>query len=198
MLAWRSMDLQKKITSLEKTVARLREQLVTDELTQILNRRGLDQFIEPVTKEVQFQIDNPERRRNVIIRHFSLIFVDIDHFKKINDTYGHQVGDEALKAVAKILRTGVRGIDIVGRWGGEELLMGLIGADAKDAQTVAEHLRQKIAETKFVFGDTSLSLTASFGVAELKRGMSLAELTRLADEALIRAKESGRNKVVTA
>jgi len=192
------MSLEKRISELEATISRLRQELMTDELTKILNRRGLVQSIMPVTKEVLFQLENPERRRNVIIRNFCLILIDIDHFKRVNDTHGHLAGDQVLRKVARILRESVRGLDIVGRWGGEELMVGLVGADSRDAKNIAESLRQKISQTGIIVGDKAINVTASFGVAELKNGMTLEELTKLADEALYQAKESGRNKVVVA
>lgn len=192
------MDLKKRIAELEKTIVQLREQLVTDELTRLYNRRGLIDLLKPVMKEVKFQLQNPERRRNVIIRSFSLLFIDIDHFKKINDGYGHEAGDAALKKVTKILKENVRGLDLVGRWGGEEILIGLIGADITDGTKIAEVLRQKIIESPLVYKDKAIDVTASFGVAELKTDEVLDDLVRRADEALYKAKKTGRNRVVAA
>lgn len=192
------MDLEKKVGQLEQLVVSLREQLFTDELTAILNRKGLMALLKPLVSEVTFQLKNPERRKNVIIRALSLVFIDIDHFKRMNDTYGHQAGDLVLKAVTNILRRGVREIDIVGRYGGEELIVGLVGAGLNDAKEIAEQLRVKIAETPIRFRDQVIKVTASFGVATLTPDLDLEELIKRADEALYRAKNSGRNKVVTA
>lgn len=188
----------RRITELEQQIVSLRKQLITDELTKILNRRGLTEMLKPMVGEVSFQLKNPDRRQSVIIRALSVVFVDTDHFKKVNDSYGHQAGDLALKTVAKILRSGVREIDIVGRWGGEEMIIGLIGASLEDAEQIAESLREKIANTPIKFRDEVIKLTASFGVATLLPEMDLEELIRKADEALYEAKNSGRNKVVTA
>ncbi len=191
-------DQSQKIAELEQEIERLRQQLTTDELTQILSRKGLMELLKPLVSEVIFQLHHPERRKNVIIRALSLIFIDIDHFKQVNDTYGHQAGDLVLKAVTKILRAGVREMDVVGRYGGEELIVGLVGASSKDAQASAEQLRKKIAETPIKFRDQIIKITASFGVATLSPDLNLEELIRQADMALYQAKNSGRNKVVVA
>ena len=103
-----------------------------------------------------------------------------------------------MKSVAKILKDNVREIDIVGRYGGEEMVIGLIGANLQDARKIAEHLRVKIADSPIKFRDQLIKVTASFGVATLSADLNLDELIKHADEALYRAKETGRNKVVTA
>ena len=124
---------EEKIAELERQISQLREQLTTDELTKILNRKGLTDILKPWIREVAYQLANPNRRKTLTVRAFSLIFVDLDHFKKVNDVYGHQAGDVALKTVARILKDNVREVDIVGRYGGEEMVIGLIGANINDA-----------------------------------------------------------------
>ncbi len=189
---------EQRIFELEQEITRLKSQLTTDELTKILNRKGLIEILKPWAREVAYQLANPDRRKALIVRALSLVFADIDHFKKVNDTYGHQAGDLALKSVAKILKDNVREIDIVGRYGGEEMVIGLIGANLQDARKIAEHLRVKIADSPIKFRDQLIKVTASFGVATLSADLNLDELIKHADEALYRAKETGRNKVVTA
>src|SRR3990167_7360796 len=135
---------EQRIHELEREITKLKSQLTTDELTKILNRKGLIEILKPWAREVAYQLANPDRRKALIVRALSLVFVDVDHFKKVNDTYGHQAGDLALKTIAKILRENVREIDIVGRYGGEEMVIGLIGANLNDAKKIAEHLRQKV------------------------------------------------------
>lgn len=188
----------KRIRALERTIEKLRRELVTDELTGIYNRKGLIKLLTPIINEVNYQLKNPERRKNVIINSLSLVFVDIDHFKKINDTYGHAAGDVVLKAVAEILRIYVRGIDITARWGGEEMVIGLVGANKDDASRVAEHLREKVEGLVIEHEGKQIKVTASFGVAGMKPDMTLEQLLEKADTALYKAKTSGRNKVVTA
>src|SRR3990167_8868890 len=189
---------EQRIITLEQEIARLREQLTTDELTKILNRKGLMELLKPWAREVGFQLSHPDRRKALVVRALSLVFVDVDHLKKVNDTFGHQAGDLALKTVAKILKENVREIDIVGRYGGEEIVLGLIGANLGDSKKISEHLRKKIADTPIKFRDQIINVTASFGVAALSADLNLDELIKRADEALYRAKETGRNKVVTA
>jgi len=189
---------EQKIQELEKKISQLREQLITDELTKILNRKGLMEILRPWVREVAYQLANPDRRKALIVRALSLVFVDVDHFKKINDTYGHQAGDMALKTISRVLKENVREIDIIGRYGGEEIILGLIGANLKDSKKIAEHLRQKIADTPIKYRDINIKVTASFGVSALSADLNLDELITRADGALYEAKNSGRNKVVTA
>ena len=189
---------EQRIAELEREISQLKSRLTTDELTKILNRRGLIEILRPWAREVAYQLANPDRRKALIVRALSLVFADIDHFKKVNDTYGHLAGDLALKSVAKILRENVREIDIVGRYGGEEMVIGLIGANQNDSKKIAEQLRRKIADTPIKFRDQMINITASFGVSTLSADLNLEELIKSADEALYRAKNSGRNKVVTA
>ena len=189
---------EKRILELEQQIGQLQELLVIDELTKILNRKGLIAVLKPWSNEVCYQLANPNRRKTLVIRALSLVFIDVDHFKKVNDTYGHQAGDLVLKTVAKILKDNIREIDIVGRYGGEEIILGLIGANTEDAKKIAEQLRQKIADFPIKFRDQIIHVTASFGVATLSADLDLKDLIRRSDEALYRAKSSGRNKVVSA
>jgi len=189
---------EKRILELEQQIGQLQELLVTDELTKILNRKGLMAVLKPWSNEVSYHLDNPDRRKMPIVRSLSLIITDVDHFKKVNDTYGHQAGDFVLITVAKILRDNVRDIDIVGRYGGEEFILGLIDANSTNAKKIAEQLRQKIADSPIKFRDQIIKVTASFGVATLSADLDLEDLIRRSDEALYRAKSSGRNKVVSA
>lgn len=184
------------IQKLKKRIIELEDQLRTDELTRILNRRGLMEYLETMVSEVLFQFKHPDRRRFLIIKSFSLVFVDLDHFKSINDTYGHQTGDKVLRTVTTLVRDELRGIDIVGRYGGEEIVIGLVGASAEAARVISEGLRTKIEKLDFEHGGEKFQVTASFGVASLQAGMSLKSLIGQADAAVYEAKESGRNKVV--
>ena len=122
----------------------------------------------------------------------SIVLLDIDYFKRVNDTFGHLVGDTALQDVACMLVQGVRMYDTVGRWGGEEFMMILPGADTDDAAAVAERVRARIAAHSF---ERVGKLTASFGVATTRGEMSIVELVVSADDALYRAKNEGRNRV---
>lgn len=164
----------------------LEELSITDALTNAFNRRY---FMEQLKREV--------KRASRYGPTVSLLMVDIDHFKRVNDTYGHQVGDEVLTGVARALSQNIRETDVLGRYGGEEFSIMLPSTDTPGALVLAERLRKIISQTSFEFKGRPLSVSASLGVstwnADLKDNFE--ELIRLADAALYRAKEQGRNRV---
>ena len=121
--------------------------------------------------------------------------IDIDHFKKLNDTYGHIVGDKALVDVSKELKKNLRKIDFVARYGGEEFAVILPSTAIKDAIIVIEKIRQEIFDTDFLVKDKSVEITVSGGVKEFCDGDTIAKVMEKADEALYLAKNSGRNQV---
>lgn len=165
-------------------VERHHRESITDPLTGLYNRRYLDERLQAETARAQ-RTGEP----------LSLIACDIDHFKRINDTHGHGVGDQALIAIANTLQSTARTTDIVARAGGEEFLVVAPGTDLQNASALAERLRQHVAESHPLVGEVSLDLTASFGVAELSADHDA--LMAEADAALYKAKEQGRNRVVT-
>ena len=118
--------------------------------------------------------------------------MDIDHFKLVNDNFGHIVGDEVLKEVAKIIKESIRKVDTAGRWGGEEFMIVLPDSDLDVGRILAEKIRTKIESNDF---SKVGRLTASFGVAEFKDGISEIEFVNRADNAMYQAKNQGRNKV---
>jgi len=121
--------------------------------------------------------------------------MDIDHFKKINDTYGHTIGDYVLAEVSQIVKTHIRGNDLFARWGGEEFLLVCRNTQIEQARLVAEKIRLLIASYEF---DHDINASASFGVATLRANETLEQLFNAADKALYQAKNEGRNRVVTA
>jgi len=128
---------------------------------------------------------------------FSVIMADIDHFKSYNDNFGHQAGDTVLKAVAEVFAGGVRDIDFVSRYGGEEFALVITGSAKAQAAAVAENLRRTLEARTFNFGGQASRVTASFGVAEFpSEGAAASQLVRASDERLYKAKEGGRNRVV--
>ncbi len=164
----------------KKMIERLSQ---TDALTGIYNRLKLDTLIqEEYERAVRYGFA------------LSVLLVDIDHFKKINDTYGHQAGDAVLVEMATLMREEVRRSDSVGRWGGEEFLIVSPHTDAAQATVLAQKLRQRIALHDF--GATGAH-SVSIGVSQLARDMSIETLFRMADKALYKAKSEGRNRVVT-
>lgn len=142
------------------------------------------------------RLASEEKRAKRYNKIFSILFFDIDHFKKFNDTYGHHIGDEVLKQVAAIFKSSLReGIDIAARYGGEEMIALLPETDIKGAYIVAERLRNAVADHEFTGYKTSLHVTISIGISEFPTSDSNTdELIRKADTALYRSKEGGRNK----
>lgn len=186
---------KRQIERLKKRIQELEGQVLTDELTNVLSRRGLLDLLKVFVGEVDYQLKNPDRRQLLSIKSLSILYVDIDHFKQVNDTYGHGTGDEVLKQVSALIRDSLRGIDVVGRYGGEEILVGLIGADIEHAQQIAQNLRVKIEQLEVTSGTNTVRVTASFGVASMEAGLSLERLLVHADKVLYRAKANGRNRV---
>ena len=119
---------------------------------------------------------------------------DIDHFKKINDTYGHNVGDDVLKAITDIVKGRIRTIDVFARWGGEEFLILLPDTNVLSASVLAEELRLMIENTEIIKGE---KITASFGVTEFRSGDTFEIFINRVDKLMYQAKQSGRNKVVS-
>jgi diguanylate cyclase (GGDEF)-like protein len=127
----------------------------------------------------------------------SVVLADLDGFKDVNDAHGHAVGDEVLRAFAEVLRETLRESDVAGRWGGEEFLLLLPGADEEGAAHLAERVRIGLSERR-ILGAGDLRVTASFGVAEYRPESGSGQLLAAADEALYRAKRAGKDRVERA
>jgi diguanylate cyclase (GGDEF)-like protein len=186
-----------RIHELEVELRRLQGMVFQDELTGMLNRRG---FVDRVDQIFQFirQHHDQERRHGVRIP-FSVIFIDLDNFKQINDEYGHGMGDAALKHAAQVFARTVRQGDVIARFGGEEFVVALHAVTIDDAEHVAEKIRHALELSPCVHEGVSLPLTASFGVAEYRVGDdTLEQLIKRADEAMYEAKRAGKNRVVVA
>jgi diguanylate cyclase (GGDEF)-like protein len=188
-------DLQKRIKELEETVHILEKDLIHDGLTSLKTRAFFEEEAR-VYFDIAVNAALSARRRNWFgFKNVSFVFIDIDFFKKINDTYGHLAGDEVLKTVATAIKESVREGDTAARWGGEEFAVTLVGATERDAVMRAEDIRTKVE--KLIFSTMpDLSVTASAGVASAEAGKTLEDILARADEALYKAKASGRNKVV--
>lgn len=171
----------------ERSRIRLLRAAVTDELTGLPNRRALTAEAKRGLAQIQGGAQ------------LGLILLDIDHFKSINDTYGHDVGDSALRHVAQVLREQMSGAALVGRFGGEEFLCLLPGADQAKTQAMAESLRARLHSSPLRLPGQDLTISASFGVSMVCRDdESIDRALARADEALYRAKSEGRNRVVSA
>lgn len=169
---------------LQEAMASLADASNRDGLTGLYNRRFFD---ESMAREF-----SRSRRYQAPL---SLILLDIDHFKKINDTYGHLAGDEVLKTTAQQLMKSVRDADTVARYGGEEFVIILPETPLENAMILADRLRVKIADTKISYGDTLINITISLGVTELHSYHErYVSLTNEADQALYASKNAGRNR----
>ena len=159
-----------------------------DALTGILNRRGIESLLQRLFAE-----------HRKLDRCCGVIMADIDHFKTVNDTYGHAAGDRALKEFVRRLAAGTRRTDTIGRAGGEEFLIVVEDTTAEQLLDTAERLRKSVSATQFVLNGHSIALTASFGAAHMDSATtSWADLVRQADQALYRAKAEGRDRSVLA
>jgi diguanylate cyclase (GGDEF)-like protein len=165
--------------------AELERLATTDALTGALNRRRL------------FEVATAELARAARYEHaICLAMLDLDHFKSINDRFGHAVGDEALRAVAEVARAQLRTVDVLGRYGGEELMVALPETAREPAAIALERIRAAVAAIQLSAGEARLSISA--GLVEVQRGESLDEALKRADAALYEAKRAGRNRLVVA
>ncbi|MGD8859030.1 MAG: GGDEF domain-containing protein [Myxococcales bacterium] len=162
------------------------ELMIRDPLTQVLNRRQLDE-------RLQTELAFARRHGSPLF----VLLVDLDHFKQINDQYGHQAGDRTLRAVARALERTLRVEDVIGRYGGEEFGIGVRGVPREGIAVLAERLRRTIEQLGIRHRDRAIPVTISVGVAELApQHETVAELIQAADRALYEAKRLGRNRVV--
>jgi len=167
-------EVQERTVELEKLA-------ITDKLTGIYNRLRLDE-------ELSSNYNNYIRYDKI----YSVILIDIDFFKKINDNFGHQVGDEVLQEISSIMKNCIRSTDILGRWGGEEFMIISPNTDIDGAYILSEHIRSNIEDAKFKDID---KVTISTGIAQINSSLDEKSIIKKADEALYRAKDNGRNRV---
>jgi len=164
----------------------VKKEAIYDTLTNLFNRRH---FEERLSAETQKAFESESN--------LSLIMVDIDHFKKVNDTFGHDGGDKVLREIASLLKKSVRQHDTVARYGGEEFVLLLPGAPLDPTNMVAERIRRSVENTPFDMGQTQIRITISLGISNfpIHRMKSKEELVKMADLALYEAKRGGRNRV---
>ena len=178
--------LQKRVQELEAELKKAKEEAKIDFLTQLYNKRALDEFLR--LKEGEFERYG---------RNFSIVMFDLDYFKKVNDTYGHEAGDVILRSFAQILKQDSRDVDIVGRYGGEEFMAILSETDTEGAVVYAKKVNAHVQRAKFIYKGKRIPITVSAGVAERKQCVSLEDTIEKADANLYKAKKAGRNHVVS-
>jgi len=182
-----TQKLKYEIIERRRAEEALAKAAMSDPLTELLNRRAMNLHL-------THELERFKRNQSP----FSVLLCDIDHFKPVNDKYGHAAGDQVLISVAKILKDGTRGQDLVARWGGEEFLLLLPDTHLKGATELAGKLRRNIEGNFFVVEDKEFNLTISIGVCAYRQGQTLDDCINAADEALYRAKNLGRNRVEIA
>lgn len=165
----------------------LRAMMVQDSLTGLINHSRLQQ-------QLDFEVARARRQKTPL----SFAMIDIDHFKMVNDSYGHPAGDRVLMSISRFLRQRLRKTDVVGRYGGEEFGSILTGTGGEPAQKVLDRIRDDFGRVEHPRGDSKFTVSFSAGIASLDSGASAGELVLAADQALYRAKKQGRNQVVLA
>lgn len=183
-------DSHSEVSELRRQLAVAQREVITDRLTGLTNRRGFDQALGQLIEEARAEREP-----------LCLVLADIDHFKRFNDTHGHQIGDQVLRLVGRTLNDGVKGRDLAARFGGEEFALILPNTPLRGAAAVADNLRRTLESRKLArkgseqgFG----AITMSFGATEYIIGESVESLVLRADKLLYAAKEKGRNQVVAA
>ncbi|MDX1295381.1 MAG: diguanylate cyclase [Sulfurimonadaceae bacterium] len=176
--------LSARVNELEAELASAQQASHEDFLTKLYNRRAIDEHLK--IKEGEFERYG---------RNFCAVFFDIDHFKQVNDTFGHEAGDATLSAFAKVLKQLCRNVDLVGRYGGEEFLALLSDTDLEGAVIFANKVREHVVKSRFMYKGERIEVTVSAGVAERKAFPSLKSMINSADQRLYDAKKNGRNRV---
>jgi diguanylate cyclase (GGDEF)-like protein len=182
----RTQDLEREKTELVRTREQMRHFAEHDGLTGLWNHRI-------IIDRLRGEVERSKRDGTPL----AIILVDLDYFKRVNDAMGHIAGDMTLREAGAILQRSVRSYDWVGRYGGEEFLLVLPGSDLESARSRAEHLRETLQAAQLGEGDKTFSVTASFGVAA-GFPTNFDEMIQVADAALYRAKNNGRNCVVAS
>jgi diguanylate cyclase (GGDEF)-like protein/PAS domain S-box-containing protein len=176
-------DNSSKISAFQK-IEKLEQLAFIDALTGVGNRRYTEIKIGAKLEEIS---------RYAWANEFGMLFVDIDHFKDVNDTYGHDAGDKVLKVVAKTLMSNLRTDDFVGRWGGEEFIILVANADNKETYAIGDKIKGLVANTHINTGEKDLTVTISIGATVAKREDDMETIVKRADRLMYFSKDSGRN-----
>lgn len=183
LFAFYEYSRQESYKEIQELSQKFERQARQDSLTNLPNRRGM-------AKHLEYEFNRSQRSK----QDMSVLLCDVDHFKKVNDTYGHDSGDQILIIIADIFQHSLRKQDIVARWGGEEFLFMLPETHAQEAYILAEKIRNKINEHSFVVNDKTIKVTVSIGISPVNDDTSIEQAINLADHFLYQAKAHGRNK----
>lgn len=192
----RIKELESQVQELEKEA----REAIIDYLTGLKTRRyfevELGRYIEAINNEQSREVKE-RRKKGVGFDVLGLLFCDIDDFKKINDTYGHKAGDEVLKVISQIIQSRIRDLDVASRWGGEEIIVALLGAGKEATIKKAEEIRRLVKEEskKHLAHYPDLEISLSVGAASFYPGLTLEEVVRRADSAMYEAKKAGKDQV---
>ncbi|MBD3797339.1 MAG: diguanylate cyclase [Campylobacterales bacterium] len=176
--------MSQKMRKLEKELEKAKRESKEDFLTKLYNKRALDELLE--LKEAEYKR---------YARNFTVVMFDIDYFKNVNDSFGHEAGDAVLSAFAKILKAECRNVDVVGRYGGEEFMALLSDTDAEGGAMFANKVREHVKKSKFMYKGERIAVTVSAGVYSRKEAISVKETINAADKFLYVAKQNGRDRV---
>ncbi len=180
-------ELQQSIDERQQALQKLAVIALTDDLTQLMNRRAMNQQL---LKEL-------ERVKRYGF-HVSILLIDVDHFKQVNDTLGHDCGDHVLKTFSQLLTEELREVDYISRWGGEEFLVILSETELSKAEHVAQRLLTKVSDSIIYYHSESLSISFSGGLVEIDPKFDIEENLKKVDELLYKAKQNGRNQIATS
>ncbi len=177
-----SDGIQMAVTN--RAITQLKNLALYDHLTELPNRRYIDSYL--TNRLAEFE------KLGIV---FSVITIDIDHFKAVNDTYGHEVGDQVLKMIATTMRNAFRKNDFLGRWGGEEFLAAVVGVLEEDLSLICEKIRLLVKNSILRLEQESISVTISIGSTVVQKGDTAASIQKRSDDAMYISKQSGRDKV---
>ncbi len=178
-------SLNKKIEELQKELAVVKQEKSTDFLTSVLNRRAYEEEVKKI-----------EKKHEAFDSNYAIVFYDIDHFKQINDTYGHTCGDTVLKTFGQILKSLTRKEDVIARYGGEEFLALINYEEEKELYKYIKRVKNLISTTKFKYKDIGIHVEFSAGVSFRRNYKNYTDAKKKSDDLLYQAKKEGRNKVI--